>query len=1628
MKAMKCEEPKNTNEADNYIADDCDEANGLRSQSKKNMPFNNGEKRRFFGFLLENVARTCDELYEICLNEPSLCLETSSLLQNIAYDFVTLDEWLKLKLLCKELPLPERRNSAPSMCVDLVEGATAEFIPEENVEESSITNKVNTQRKPSSVINISAPDFIPAENQTEERLSVSDQSVQTDWVFQTCLTPSYECEDFIDLAQNNNFNVRNNPNRFKYIAPSEDDYGSTLRENRFVCSYIDTPEGCNRICNSTFYTPQNITHYPSDMYSFTPNMFQQNLSFTPQYVPHFHLPYSGFPQEINPNMMRLSHMNLIDRPPHYFYRSQERFYSRPIRGRRNLHNVENKLSNHRVYKKQRHVDKNNASKMPHDSEHIPGEESSFLSSEENDLKPNSNEKRHFERTEVCNHEVVILTTEEQTCNTIGSTTFMNDLTVKRESIQEQNHAKQNILGLAEDECLEHFPELSSEFQKKGKPKCNIVGSLKKTLELKKFVNERIDPTPVGSENGLEKAISFSEAIKIPSQLPLSEKQLFMKESNNLHNSHKKREKSDWRSQAAEKQKLFENSKEKVVDNHNVGINCDENNTTTEQSSSSETQRKYSKRSKWSYFSSLKKPQSAEYTTKSPVLDNVDKCALFSEVIKLSNQLLQKQALQSLGTCSNDGIIKNKNSGSDCISDSSFHKQNELKANILEEHTDNVPHTSLPSTQKDDNSDSDGWEIVRTRSKWRDTSERHQFSKKFNVNAKDNPGSYTIIPPVHERKNFRQFGGSIFRSMDNEHDENGSITETAKSDNPSGTQQENNFHSTDLLSITMKPDNDDLCLENQSNEGWYSSENSYEFSLNQSEAASPEGAKYVDEIDPNEMYSTYMKYLSNVEQGDVDSGSKPNEKILHPESEREMSSNPASLEEMTDFVNKDPIRALDFKNKLDDRIRHQEDVKKKNEAKQQQAQKKRMQFLHDKKAKFRGLVQKVKEVKAAQDELALQRKKRLDLKLKKAEEKRKMYLNIIKRKAHDEEEKLKEIAFINELEAQNRRHDSLALRQEHEERLQCLVEERQRKLEEKAAKEAAVEERKKALEAERKEKLELLRERRRRKEEFIDRKQQEKEQERLVIAREKAREREERLQAIHIAQIANAEELQKRIQQKQEESHKRHIECIKLIRQKAIEIGIHRNNLESSPNQITYKRETSLKTHNVNDKYKLQSKKHLKKIKSRMVMRGCNFIEETHRNPKEFSHKELVKIMKKLMICELDKTYIWQDEDIDSVDRYLDDILFYLQEDPNLCDELKDIKAFIFFESIINTFNNSSHDKLSGPTLRCIIKIITICDLSCLESAEICLYIVLSNILATLLDSLRFSLQALELPSKSWDLIVELLLRFHSLVLEGLNQLPDNVVTTIPDFSTRMKDLMSYILCSGLVNRLVDILRPSIVDEKTLHDPLIVPTILFLKRLLFSWFISEELINILKSTDLFGTVPLLYEGLMKHISNNDGLPDYCLPTLKLFFKLAEVNLNVFQEVLGADNIALQWRGIASGLMTHCVPNDDFEILNIVIKLVGYFAIHNKKNQTLLQSGKQPTVLQQLVKLPFQYFCSPGYMELLFPTLISCSFNNATNRAIVENEVGYNGLEKFMKSEVGQNNPIIKLLLEFEEKSP
>lgn len=236
-------------------------------------------------------------------------------------------------------------------------------------------------------------------------------------------------------------------------------------------------------------------------------------------------------------------------------------------------------------------------------------------------------------------------------------------------------------------------------------------------------------------------------------------------------------------------------------------------------------------------------------------------------------------------------------------------------------------------------------------------------------------------------------------------------------------------------------------------------------------------------------------------------------------------------------------------------------KKRHEQKQAKAQELRTKLNNEKAARLKEISRKVEEVRAWKDDLLRQRKATMERKLLQAEEKRQLQLKLKAQKAHDEEAKANEIAFINSLEAQNKRHDILSKHQESEARLQDMQEERQRRHEEKLAKEAAVEERRKALEAERKKRLHEMQEKRKQRDARVVLQQQEREKERLEVLRTKEREREERLAALNAQQQAQIQELQKKIRQKQDESTQRHQEILQQIREKAFEMSVLRHSTE-----------------------------------------------------------------------------------------------------------------------------------------------------------------------------------------------------------------------------------------------------------------------------------------------------------------------------------------------------------------------------------------------------------------------------------------------------------------------------------
>lgn len=183
----------------------------------------------------------------------------------------------------------------------------------------------------------------------------------------------------------------------------------------------------------------------------------------------------------------------------------------------------------------------------------------------------------------------------------------------------------------------------------------------------------------------------------------------------------------------------------------------------------------------------------------------------------------------------------------------------------------------------------------------------------------------------------------------------------------------------------------------------------------------------------------------------------------------------TLATLQELVARDPGRAQKLHQKLSSpsRRRSFHETLKKYQAKQSRAQEKR-HALHQKKAyKIQQLIQRVEQVKAAKQQLIETRRLRMEERLQRATENRENFLKNKIKKAHDEEEKLKEIAFIKSLEAQNKRLDFIESLNQQENRLQDLEQERQKKTEEKAAKEAAVERRRLELEMERIKKLEKM---------------------------------------------------------------------------------------------------------------------------------------------------------------------------------------------------------------------------------------------------------------------------------------------------------------------------------------------------------------------------------------------------------------------------------------------------------------------------------------------------------------------------------------------------------------------------
>uniref|UniRef100_H2T9A0 S-phase cyclin A-associated protein in the ER n=1 Tax=Takifugu rubripes TaxID=31033 RepID=H2T9A0_TAKRU len=804
-------------------------------------------------------------------------------------------------------------------------------------------------------------------------------------------------------------------------------------------------------------------------------------------------------------------------------------------------------------------------------------------------------------------------------------------------------------------------------------------------------------------------------------------------------------------------------------------------------------------------------------------------------------------------------------------------------------------------------------------------------------------------------------------------------------------------------------------------------------------------------------------------------------------------------------------------------------KKKHEEKQLKAQQLRDKLREEKTLKLQKLLEREKEVRKWKEELLEQRRRMMEEKLLHAEFKRELQLQAIVKKAQEEEAKVNEIAFINTLEAQNKRHDALAKLNEYEQRLNELQEDRQRRQEEKQARDEAVQERKRALEAERQARVEELLMRRKEQEARIEQQRQEKEKAREDAARERARDREERLAALSAAQQEAMEELQKKIQMKHDESSRRHMEQIEQRKEKAAELSSGRHaNPDYAPKLTPYERkkqcslcgvvitsevhlfshtkgkrhqqavrdsssiqgrelsdeevehlslkkyihdivtDSSVSSESIkNGEERLKARKKAKKLRARMNSRAKEYetsVETKAQVPDSPYKAKLQRLVKDLLKhLQGQDSGQWANNKVSSLDRTLGELSRILEKQNNA-----DQVAFQMggglsaLEQILQVVTvASTPTAVPRIPLKSLSAAVNTYYLACCCCPINSSYVLLSNKIALLMDVLLHQL-TLYVPDEDksiygrsvnkqvFESLTTCLLQTVATILESLwphiseSGHSNKARITSPDvkvksqvaesFNSRVQDLISYVVNMGLIDKLygcfLSVQGP--VDEHPKMSAFLQQASALLHSMCKLCYVvtgrapsifdnkhqdPTGLSALLQSTDLVGVVHTLYcillHGFVPEMASprqelyDPGVIQVALQGIRFLNSFALLDLSAFQSVLGAEGLSLAFRHIISSLLWYCSQHSSEEVLHEVIICVGYFTVNNPDNQVIVQSGRQPSVLQKLCQLPFQYFSHPHLIRVLFPSLISACYNNDHNKVILQQEMSCVLLASFIQ---------------------
>ncbi|EDW64084.1 plectin [Drosophila virilis] len=737
-----------------------------------------------------------------------------------------------------------------------------------------------------------------------------------------------------------------------------------------------------------------------------------------------------------------------------------------------------------------------------------------------------------------------------------------------------------------------------------------------------------------------------------------------------------------------------------------------------------------------------------------------------------------------------------------------------------------------------------------------------------------------------------------------------------------------------------------------------------------------------------------------------------------------------------YVARHPGRAQELHQKLSSpsRRRSLQETLKKYQAKQARAQQKRALLQQEKAAKLQQLFVRVEDVKAAKKQLIEDKRQKMEGRLQRAAENRELYLRQIIEKAHDEDKKLKEINFIKNIEAQNKRLDLLEAFKETEGRLQDLEQERQKRVEEKAAKEAAVERRRQALEKERLLKLEKMNETRLEKEQRIGKMQEQKERQRQALAREKARDREERLLALQVQQQQTTEELQRKILHKQLESARRHEENIEHIRQRALELTMPSTRQQDdvrgdedadlvNGNATSTTNEDCDLSSTLSDmggltgsrEHSRSYKKKMKKLKQRMSQCAADYLSTMEALP---AHVKRDSSVPKLLHL------VMKGGGSQGLDRTLGNLLRVIPKA-----QTYDFQAFLSMDGLgvlANHVISKGLEDNAEISKKSVTLAVQLYRNACSVCPQIARHALLGNSIATLFDAISKSFQLPE--EKSPQHPVEL---STELMLACTEALSSNYVkkNTHPKVPERLPDMINYAVITGLIgmlSRRCMKVRESIEQNQSVMLSLLT-TLGFLTR-----FIDvcppgpgdpTRLLGAAKSTELFGTVAML-AGCV--VPKGECIPPrttaLAASTFNLYVSLASLDVSSFQEVLSVEGpLSVKLLDVMTTILNHSInqtnataSSESSTMLIDLIASLAFFSVNNRRHQEMLITEPFAVIFKNLSMLSTQF------NPVIYPFLVTMCYNNAPARQLISRDFDLGFLDEYSRSDAAKRNRLIQMM--------